>query len=90
MCADFSKVASASGDCLMSFCGTVVYVLYGLKQLVPTEASCHKPEPGLAAAPQWRHTMSVGSCLGDYNQATWEPTLQHRWTITQMDHTAEG
>ena len=73
----------------MSFCGTVVYALYGHKLLVPTEASCHKPEPGLAAAPQRRHTMSVGSCLGDYNQATWEPAQQHtdgprhRW-ITQL------
>ncbi len=33
--------------------------------------------------------MLVGSCLGDYNQATWEPALQHRWTTTQMDLTAE-
>lgn len=58
-------------------------------QLVPTEASCHKPESGLAAAPQRRRTMSVGYCLGDYNHATWEPALKHRWTTAQMDLTAE-
>lgn len=74
----------------MSFCGTVVCALYGHKQLVPTEASCHKLEPELAVTPLQRHTMSVGSCLGDYNQATWEPALQHRWTKTQMDNTAES
>ncbi len=82
-------VSAASSDWWVLVALLCVYALYGHKQLVPTEASCHRPEPGLAAAPQRRHTMLVGSCLGDYNQATRETALQHRW-ISQLSGERTG
>lgn len=68
------------------FCRNTVNVLYGCWQLVPREASRHRPEPGLAAAPQRRRTMSHGSCLGeDYKQATLGAS-----STTQMGSNTDG
>lgn len=57
-----------------------VCALYGQKQLVPTEASCHKPEPELAETHRVSWVMLGGLQPGNLGAST----------TTQMDNTAES
>lgn len=67
-----------------------VHPLWGHRRAVPTEAPCHRPEPGLAAAALPRHTAPrLGHARG-ITPNTGASAGHTDMDETQMDHPDES